>query len=162
MNVKDSFTSDEWARVVGAPMVAGMAVTAADPSGLVGAVQESFSVAGSLAEVKRHGSDNPLVAEVVASYESAEGRGLARETLRELRGKPPAELAAAAVAELGAIAALVASKAPDAAPGYRAWLRGIAAKVAEAGTEGGFLGFGGVKVSEAEKATLSQVDAALA
>jgi hypothetical protein len=29
--------------------------------------------------------------------------------------------------------------------------------VAEAGTEGGFLGFGGVNVSDAEKATLGEI-----
>jgi hypothetical protein len=33
--------------------------------------------------------------------------------------------------------------------------------VADASTEGGFLGFGGVKVSEAEKATLAEIAAAL-
>jgi hypothetical protein len=33
--------------------------------------------------------------------------------------------------------------------------------VAEASKEGGFLGFGGVQVSEAEKATLAEIAAAL-
>jgi hypothetical protein len=33
--------------------------------------------------------------------------------------------------------------------------------VAEASTEGGFLGFGGVRVSEAEKATLAEISGAL-
>jgi hypothetical protein len=33
---------------------------------------------------------------------------------------------------------------------------------AEASSEGGFLGFGGVRVSDAEKATLAELDAALA
>jgi hypothetical protein len=33
--------------------------------------------------------------------------------------------------------------------------------VAEASTEGGFLGFGGVKVSDAEKATLADIAKAL-
>ena len=39
--------------------------------------------------------------------------------------------------------------------------RPIAARVAEAGTEGGFLGFGGEKVSAAEKATLDRLASAL-
>ena len=34
--------------------------------------------------------------------------------------------------------------------------------VAEAGTEGGILGFGGVKVSDAERATLAEIDKTLA
>ena len=41
--------------------------------------------------------------------------------------------------------------------GFKGWPR----KAAEAGTEGGFLGFGGVAVSDAEKATLAEISAAL-
>jgi len=38
----------------------------------------------------------------------------------------------------------------------------VSQAVAEAASEGGFLGFGGVKVSEAEKATLAEITTALA
>jgi hypothetical protein len=37
----------------------------------------------------------------------------------------------------------------------------IAEHVAEAASEGGLLGFGGVKVSDAEKATLAEISSAL-
>jgi hypothetical protein len=37
----------------------------------------------------------------------------------------------------------------------------VAQKVAEASSEGGFLGFGGVQVSDAEKASLADVARAL-
>ena len=49
---KDSFAPEDWARVVGAPMLAGIAVTAAEPGGLWGAVKESIAVAGALREGK--------------------------------------------------------------------------------------------------------------
>jgi hypothetical protein len=52
---------------------------------------------------------------------------------------------------------LVNQKAPGEAKAFNGWLAQIAQTVAEAGTEGGFLGFGGVKVSDAEKATLSEI-----
>jgi hypothetical protein len=160
MSLKDAFTAEEWARVVGAPMLAGIAVTAADPGGLWGAVRESVAVAGAVRAAKDGAS--PLAAEVAAAYDTAEGRDLARGVLREqARGKPPAAVAEAAVAELAAVAALVAAKAPDAAPGFRDWLKAIAGEVAEAGREGGFLGFGGEKVSAAEKATLERLATAL-
>lgn len=42
------------------------------------------------------------------------------------------------------------------------WLKQVVQKAAEAGTEGGFFGFGGVAVSDAEKATLAEISAALA
>jgi hypothetical protein len=162
MSLKDAFAPEDWARVVGAPMLAGIAVTAADPGGLWGAVKESVAVAGAVREAKG-AADNPLIAEIAAAYETPEGRDMARGVLKaEARGKPPAAVAEAAVAELAAVAALVASKTPEAAPGFRAWLKAIAGKVAEAGAEGGFLGFGGEKVSAAEKATLDRLASALA
>jgi hypothetical protein len=159
MGIREAFAPEDWARVVGAPMLAGIAVTAAEPGGLWGAVKESVAVAGAVRAGK--GGD-PLIAEIAAAYETAEGRDLARGVLKEqARGKAPAAVVKAAITELGAVAALVAAKAPGSAPGFRDWLKGIAAKVAEAGSEGGFLGFGGEKVSAAEKATLDRIAAAL-
>ena len=160
MGLREGFAPEEWARVVGAPMLAGIAVTAAEPGGLWGAVKESVAVAGAVREGK--GGTNPLIAEIAAAYESAEGRDLARGVLKEqARGKAPAAVVDAAVAELAAVTALVAAKAPEAAPGFRDWLKAIAARVAEAGSEGGFLGFGGEKVSAAERATLDRIATAL-
>ena len=40
-------------------------------------------------------------------------------------------------------------------------MSGISQKVAEASAEGGFLGIGGVQVSDAEKATLADIGKAL-
>jgi hypothetical protein len=158
MGLKEAFAPEEWARVVGAPMLAGIAVTAAEPGGLWGAVKESVAVAGAV----REGRDDPLIAEIARAYDTAEGRELARAVLKEqARGKPPAAVVDAAVAELGAVAALVAAKAPQAAPGFREWLKAVAARVADAGSEGGFMGFGGEKVSAAERATLERIAAAL-
>jgi len=160
MAAKDAFTAEEWARVVAAPMLAGIAVTAAEPGGLWGAVKESVAVAGAVRAAKADA--DPLVAEVAAAYETAEGRDMARAALKsQARGKKPAEVVEAAIGELSAVASLVAAKAPAAGPGFRDWLKAIAAKVAEAGAEGGFLGFGGEKVSAAETATLERIATAL-
>ena len=53
------------------------------------------------------------------------------------------------------------AKASDDAAGFKAWLKHIVEKVAEASSEGGFLGFGGVRVTEAEKASIAEVAKAL-
>ena len=157
---KETFGSD-WERVVGAPMLAGIAVTAAAPGGLLGALKESFAVASAMRGAR--GEEDTLVSEIAAAYETGEGRDMARDVLKtQARGKQPAEIVEAAITELGAISKLVAEKAPEAAPGFRAWLTAIAERVAEAGTEGGFLGFGGHKVSASEKATLARLATALA
>ena len=160
MDWKATFGPD-WERVVGAPMLAGIAVTAAEPGGLFGALKESFAVANTMRTAKAGGDD--LTAAIAAAYETSEGRDMARAVLKaKAKGKKPAEIVDAAVAELAAVSKLVADKAPDAAPGFRAWLKAVAEKVAEAGTEGGLLGFGGEKVSAAEKATLHRLATALA
>ena len=161
MALRDNFTAEEWARVVGAPMLAGIAVTAAEPGGIWGAVKESAAVAGAMGRAKAEGGD-ALIGEIVAAYETAEGRDLARGVLKsEARGRKPAEVVDAAVSELREVSALVAEKSPGSAAAFREWLKSVAGRVAEAGTEGGFLGFGGEKVSVAEKATLERLGTAL-
>jgi len=49
---KTSFTPDEWKQLLEGVMMAGIAVTAADPSGLWGTLKETFSSAQSMASGK--------------------------------------------------------------------------------------------------------------
>jgi hypothetical protein len=159
---KSSFTPEEWKALLEAPMLAGVAVTAADPSGLWGMLKESFAAGGALAKIKADAGANPLIKAIVAEYDSAEGRGIARDGLKaQLAGSKPGDVTAKAVAALGNVSAILQAKAPQDAAAVQAWLASISRGVAEASKEGGFLGFGGVQVSDAEKATLDQVAAAL-
>ncbi len=158
---KDNFTASDWAEVVRGPMIASFAITAADPSGLVGTVQEAAATARALAEAKAAG-DFSLASEVVAEFETPEGRKMAREGVQGLtKGHSPAEATSVAVDRLSRVARLVEDHAPDQADAYKAWLRELARKVAQAAKEGGVLGFGGVAVSDAERKTLADIDAAL-
>jgi len=162
MSLKERFSTEEWAGVLQAPMLAGFAVTAADPSGLIGAVQESVAVAGSLKQAAASGGDGSLAAEIMDAFKTSEGRGTAVDGIRALaKGRKPAEASEAAVARLGEIMRTVERAVPDQAPGFRDFLMATATKTAEASTEGGFLGFGGEKVSEAEKKSLEDLSAAL-
>ena len=76
-------------------------------------------------------------------------------------GSTPADVKARAIAALRDIGALLDARAPEDAPAFKAWLRQTAERAADASSEGGFLGFGGVRVSDAEKATLAEISAAL-
>lgn len=163
MSFRELFDETEWAGVVQAPMLAGFAVTAADPNGLIGAVQESAAMAGAFKAGKDAAPAGSLIAEIVAAYETKDGRTIAMAGPREvIKGRKPAEACAAAVDRLREIAANVRNTAPAEAPAFVDWLKTTATKVAEATSEGGFLGFGGEKVSEAERKTLADIDAALA
>jgi hypothetical protein len=159
---KASFTAEEWKQLLESPMLASIAVTAAEPSGLWGMLKESFAAGGRLAKAKTEPGTNELVKAVVTDFESGEGRGAARDGLQaRLKGSKPGEASAKAVEGLRQVAALLDAKAPNDAAAYKAWLQSIGQHVAEAAKEGGFLGFGGVQVSEAEKATLAQISDAL-
>jgi hypothetical protein len=162
MATKASFTPDEWKQLLESPMLASMAVTAAEPSGLWGLLKESFAAGGTLAKIKTDTGANELIKAVVADFDTSEGRGAARDGLQaRLKGSKPAEVKTKAVEGLRAVSALLNAKAPADAPAFKTWLQSIAQHVAEAAKEGGFLGFGGVQVSEAEKATLAEIGTAL-
>ncbi len=80
---------------------------------------------------------------------------------KRFAGAKPADIVKRSLDNLREVSTILDAKAPGDAPAFKAWLRGISQKVAEASTEGGFLGFGGVQVSEAEKATLADISKAL-
>jgi hypothetical protein len=163
MTNQANFTAEEWTLLLEAPMLAGMAVSAAEPSGLFGMLKESFATGKLLVQAKSDAGANELVRAVAAAYETAEGRKAASEGLRaKLGGGQPGEIKAKALDGLRQVSTLLAAKAPQDATAFKAWLSQVAESVAEAASEGGFLGFGGVKVSEAEKATLGEITTALA
>lgn len=159
MAARDNFTEAEWREVLRAPMLASFAVTAADPGGLWSTIKEAGAAGGALRDAR---GERSLVGEVVAAYETSDGRRTAREGVMALaKDRSPAESTDAAVDALARIAEIVDANAPDEAPDFKAWIREVAVKVAEAGTEGGFLGFGGEKVSDAEHKVLADIEAAL-
>jgi hypothetical protein len=143
-------------------MIAGMAITAADPSGVWGLLKEGMASGWALVEARQHAQTNPLVRAVAEDFATAEGRAAARSALQarftnaNLKG-----LKDAALTELKTISGIVDAKAPEDASAFKVWLQEVAQKAAEAGTEGGFLGFGGVAVSDSEKATLVEISTAL-
>ena len=160
---KASFTPEEWVLLLQSPMMAGMAVSAAEPSGLFGMLKESFATGKLLVQAKSDATANELVKAVAADYETAEGRKAASEGLKaKLGGGQPGDIKAKALDALRQVTTLLTAKAPGDAAAYKAWLAHISQNVAEASKEGGFLGFGGVQVSDAEKATLAEISAALA
>ena len=90
---KTSFTKDEWALLLKSPMIAGMAVTAADPSGLWGLLKESFAGGAALTKVATDANANALIKAVVADFSTSEGRSTARDGLQaEFSGAKPAAI----------------------------------------------------------------------
>ena len=162
MASKTTFAPDEWKQVLESVMLSGMAVTAADPSGLIGVLQESMASGRTVLAGKSGPAANELIKSVVAEYESGEGRKSASDQLKSrLKGSKAADVKDKMIAGLRDVSMLLDSKASTDAPAFKTWLHDIAENAAEAANEGGFMGFGGVPISDAEKATLGELSSAL-
>lgn len=160
---KQNFNPEEWTKILESTMLAGMAVSAAEPSGLWGALKEAFASSSALAAAKSNPGASELIKAVVADFETKEGRSAVQESLRKhLAGaNKPADAVQRSLANLKEVSAILDAKAPQDAAEFKAWLQTIGKNVAEASSEGGFLGIGGVQVSDSEKATLADMSKAL-
>jgi hypothetical protein len=159
---KTNFAPNEWNQLVGGAFMAGFAVTAADPSGLWGLLKETFASGRALLEAKSSTSGNELMKAIVSDLESAEGRTAGRDYVKSrMEGAKREEVKTRAIEAVRQAASIVDAKAPADAQAYKDWLLHVSENVAEASKEGGFLGFGGVAVSDAEKATLAEIRTAL-
>lgn len=156
---KSTFTAEEWATLLKAPAMAGLAIVAADPSGPFGMLKESFATGKALAEIKLQGGAKALIDAIVQDLTTPEGREIAKPS--GLLGSSIEEAQANALGICQSAAEIVSAKAPDEADAFKQWLFSISQRVAEASKEGGFLGFGGTLVSEQEQAALNSISGAL-
>src|SRR4051812_40206931 len=139
MTSRTDFTDEEWARLERAPLVAGMAISLADPGGPIEAVKETMASLRTILEAAQAGSGVELVDAV--AKDAAEKTQRRENPLRDF--KPRGALAGEAVLEeLRAVNGLLTEKAtPEEAAAFRQWLLAAAQRAAEAAKEGGFLGF---------------------
>jgi hypothetical protein len=125
-------------------------------------IKEALAGGAALAAAKADPKTNELVKAVITDFETADGRATVQEALQKrFADAKPADVVPRALETLRQASTILDAKAPADAPAFKAWINGIAGKVAEASKEGGFLGFGGVQVCDAEKATLAQIATAL-
>lgn len=159
---KSSFTPEEWKLVLSSPMLAGLAVTMAEPSGIWGMLKESMASASAVVAAGSDANASPLMKALLADMETSDGRHIARDEIKEgMSGKSPAEIKQQVISKLAQVGKIIDAKAPQDAPAFKSWLKYVADQVAEAAAEGGVLGFGGTKVTDAEKATITEVGRAL-
>jgi len=159
---KSSFTPEEWKLVLSSPMLAGLAVTLAEPSGLWGMLKESMASANAVLAAGKDANASPLMKALLADMETSQGRTIARDEVSAgMSGKSPAEIKEQVIAKLTQAGKILDAKAPNEATAFKSWLKYVADQVAESATEGGVLGFGGTRVTDSEKATITEVGRAL-
>jgi membrane-bound lytic murein transglycosylase B len=129
---------------------------AADPSGLWGTLKEAAASSSALAAAERDPKSNELIKVAIADFETSEGRANIQNAMRKRFAQAePAECVQRSLASLREVSAIVDAKAPNEAAAFKAWLRDISQKVAEAAVDGG------VRVSDTETATLRDISKAL-
>jgi hypothetical protein len=159
---KQHFTPEEWTKILESPILVGMAVSAADPNGLWGTIKEAVASRSAITASGFAPGCGDFIKTVIADFQSSEGRTAIQDALhKRLSGVEPGDIVQRSLDNLREVSAILNERAPDEAVAFKAWLRGISQTVAEASLEGGFLGIGGVRVSEAEKATLNDIAKAL-
>ncbi len=159
VTTKTDFTEDEWTRVVRAPMVAGMAISLADPGGPIEATKETMATV--------RAATNPPSREQLLAEVALELGADIQQHHNPLKGfKPSGEGKSAGelvLEEIRAVAGIVSAKAtPEEAAAFGTWLVAAAQAAANAAKEGGFMGFHAVRVSEREQAMLDQIQDAVA
>ena len=163
---KARFTPEEWSTLRDAPHLLSMAVASAGASGVLGTLKEAFSSSASLVEAMK--SDAPLLRSISAKEELQAAQQGLRTSVGELKSAGDFaavrdRLAALALERTADAQRILASKGdPGDAQAYADWLKALAKRVAEAAKEGGFLGFGGERVSAGERDLLAKLDGALA
>lgn len=160
---KSTFTPDEWNTIRDAAHLSAMAVTVSGASGIVGTLKETFAMASSLVEGMK--SDDELVRSICSKDEVKEAQQSLRAHAQEMQGTEigaiKAKLQATAVEKVKAAVAILRAKSPQDLAAYQGFVAGVGQKIAQAASEGGFLGLGGERVSADEKQMLAQLDGAL-
>ncbi len=165
-----SYTDDELMLLAAVPQMIGTAVASASASGIIGTGKELFANASALLAGGRIYPHNAVIRQLVPDISG--DRSQATAWLQKVRDWIAAHLKArgvdsveklkdATIEKARTAAALLAAKAsPDEAREYKLWAISVAERVAQAATEGGFLGFGGERVTAAERAFIDQVEQA--
>lgn len=146
--LKSAFSTDDLAALKSGALAAVGLVAAASKKGSAAELSEGVKAIGDLA----NDADPATISDVIFAS------GFSKEDVQKWSDSVNPQAATAAVSKAMSI---VKSKAPSQASAFREMILAAATSAAEASKEGGFLGIGGKKVSDAEKAALEQVSVAL-
>lgn len=152
MTKRADYTDDEWEALARSPLVAGFAISLADPGGPIELSKETMAAIKSLATPP---SDEELL---IAVSQYAQARAREHANLRKELDLKASTARQQLTDELTSVNAILEAKAtPEEAAAFRLWLVEAAQKAADAAKEGGFLGIGATRVSEGELTELAEI-----
>ena len=163
MATKSDFTAEQWQAIRSAPHLVALATATAGNSGLFGSISESMASASSIAEALR--GEDSLLREAFDKDEIKAAQGALMDLLKSVTDKSALSARLQEASTEATVSALAAIKEKGAAAdseAFKSFLSGTAEKVANASKEGGFLGFGGERISDGEKEYLAALSRTLA
>jgi len=157
MTTTADYTDDEWQLLVDVPMMVGAAVMLIGKSGL-GSMKESFAMAQETIAAVKDYPDNELIQAIMNARINEKKRSTIESMNNPFRGMKREEFLQAAKEKAEAAADLLSSKSTqEEARKYKEWTFYIGDKVAQAASEGGFLGIGGEQFSDEERNALNEL-----
>jgi hypothetical protein len=150
MTRRADFNAEEWATVVDAPIYAALRVIAASHGG---SLRESLALGRAYQEARANHGESELLDELVKSPPAIDA-----DEVRHAQSN----IADVVTQRLRDAMGIVGAKAtPAEADSYKKFVMTIAQAVASAHKEGGFLGIGGTRVTDAENQALDEISGAL-
>lgn len=164
--VKDQFSEDDWFLIASVPSMVGAAMAGAGKSGIIGTAKEAMASMKTMVAGKNDYPNNEVINAILVKAESfsdaKEKAGAYREKamaqFKDQNISSPEEFNTYMLDNARKAVALVSEKrGENEATEYKEWCINVAKKVAEAASEGGFMGFGGEQVSDGEKALMAEL-----
>jgi hypothetical protein len=162
MATKADFTTQEWEVLRDLPHLVALSVATAGSSGPIGSIKEAFASLGPIIgaakgneELLRGVCERESLKEAQQSIRGSIQTGGDAKALRDQLQNAVADKAA------DANAILKRKGSPEDLTAYRQLVMDIADRTANAAKEGSFLGFGGERVSEGERAVIKRIAQAL-
>jgi len=170
MEIVGKYSPEEWDTLSVLPMLIGTAMTAASDSGFFGTAKEAFVSSQLQNTVVEDIPQNALIRAVIkrpadfseAKTQVSEQFARLKKLLNEEGAETPEAIKAVTIKKLKHLAEnLMLKEEPSIAEAFQKWLVAYAEKVANAASEGGFLGFGGKKVSDAEQTFINEIKSSM-
>ncbi len=163
--MKVELTEDEKQLLALLPQSIGSAMAMAGKSGLFGTGKEMFAAGQAMLAGAKNFPGNELIRDLIPDPTAADRKGefdqmkktrdWASERMKSLGIDSAEKFTAQTLKDVQSAGELLAKVGAQNAEEYKRWTMSVAETVANAASEGGFLGFGGERLSENEKKLLA-------
>jgi hypothetical protein len=160
MLTKNDFSAADWKTLRDSQYLVGLATLMADSSGF-GTIKESVALAQGIME--NQASNIPFIRDLTSKTEMQAAQSALKQRLQDPEARPTKEgVRRLTIEEVEASISILKGKASaEELDAYRKVIYGLAEKVANAASEGGFLGIGGTRVSAGEQNFLEELRSTL-